>query len=294
MYWSGRRSANQLTSARGARPARWQRPVSPAGLAGRTSARRRRPTPRLGSSDASEASGGAPGTTPPLPPPSPEAERDWMLGCVVAGFCDAEVQKQAIVAVADRFTQLGKLSLAVPLLFLIGLGAEACTRLQAAGRWEYAATLAKASLPPSERSAVLGKWAEHLMHRGEQHRAIEVLLSLGKVQEAAERLIETSAFDKAALLLCALREAHEARRGALSGFAFRGAARVLLEYAAFLTRLGLHALAVRYTALASETAEQPSVAGGQGKDEPLTELEAAQLVVQLAKLQERNELVEPL
>ena len=39
---------------------------------------------------------------------------------------------------------------------------------------------------------------------------------------------------------CALREAHEARRGELAGFAFRGAARVLLEYAAFLSRLRLH------------------------------------------------------
>lgn len=57
------------------------------------------------------------------------------------------------------------------------------------------------------------------------HRAIEILLSLGRVQEVAERLLEIGAFDKAALLLCSLREAHEARRGELASFAFRGAAR---------------------------------------------------------------------
>ena len=39
------------------------------------------------------------------------------------------------------------------------------------------------------------------------------------MQEVAERLLELCAYDKAALLLCALREAHEARRGALTGFA---------------------------------------------------------------------------
>ena len=138
---------------------------------------------------------------------------------------------------------------------------------------------------------MLGKWAEHLVARGEAQRAIEILLSLGRVQEVAERLLELCAYDKAALLLCALREAHEARRGALTGFAFRGAARVLLEYAAFLSRLGLNTLAVKYTALASETAESVVVGGGTA-DEALTELEAAQLVVQLARLQERKEVSE--
>ena len=73
------------------------------------------------------------------------------------------------------------------------------------------------------------------MARGEYARAIEVWLSLGRVQEVSERLLETCAYDKAALLLCALREAHEARRGGIAGFAFRGASRVLLEYAAFLS-----------------------------------------------------------
>ena len=100
--------------------------------------------------------------------------------------------------------------------------------------------------------------------------------------------MERSGYDKAALLLCALREAHASRRGDVAGFAFRGANRVLLEYAAFLSRLGLHALAVRYTALASETAEGVGVRGAPA-DEALTEGEAAQLVVQLGKLQERRE-----
>lgn len=218
-----------------------------------------------------------------------ESERDWMMGCVVAGFVSADMQAAAIAAVAERFVAGGKLNLAVPLLFLIGRGGEACARLQRAGRWEYAATLAKASLPPTERGVVLAQWAEHLLVRGDVHRAIELLLSLGRVQEVAERLLEVSAFDKAALLLCALREAHETRRGDVAGFAFRGAARVLLEYAAFLSRLSLNGLAVRYTGLACATAESVAASGAGGRDDVLTEIEAAQLVVQLAKLQERRE-----
>jgi hypothetical protein len=63
-----------------------------------------------------------------------------MLGCVVAGFCDEATRVATIGAVAERFAVGGKLSLAVPLLFLIGKGGEACTRLQGVGRWEYAAT----------------------------------------------------------------------------------------------------------------------------------------------------------
>jgi hypothetical protein len=223
-------------------------------------------------------------TDKPQEQPSVEMERDWMMGCLVAGFCDPGTQAAAIVAVADRFTAAGKLSLAVPMLFLIGRGADACRRLQEHGRWEYAATLAKTSLPAAERSGVLTRWADHLLCRGEQHRAIEVLLSLGRVQDVSERLLETAAFDKAALLLCALREAHEARRGALAGFSFRGAARVLLS------RISLNDLAEHYTRLACTTKDAPPVASGGEAEEALSKSEAAQLVVQLARLQERREM----
>jgi len=212
------------------------------------------------------------------------AERDQLMACVVASFVGPRRQTETIAAVAKRFAAGGKLTLAVPLLFLIGRGVSACELLQRSGWWEHAANLAKASLPPSDRAVILGRWADALLARGDVHRAIEILLSLGRVQEVAERLLEIGAFDKAALLLCSLREAHEARRGELASFAFRGAARVLLEYAAFLTRLSLHSLAVRYTSLARATADTV-----QGGDEALTEIEAAQLVVQLARLQERRE-----
>ena len=217
-----------------------------------------------------------------------ETERDLLLACLVAGFVSPQMQVAAITSSADRLCAAGKLPLAVPLLFLIGRGAEACERLQRAGRWEHAATLAKASLPASERDTVLGKWAEHLLASGEHQRGIEVLLSLGRVQEVAERLLEQSAFDKAALLLCALREPHPARRGTPNGFAFRGAARVVLEYAAFLSRLNLHALSARYCALASTASDAVGSAGLE--DEVLmAPVEAQQLVVQLARLQERRE-----
>ena len=210
-----------------------------------------------------------------------------LMGYLVAGFCSPAMQRGAIASVAERFAASGKLSAAVPLLFLIGRGSEACERLQASGQWEYAATLAKASLPPAERGPVLGRWAEHLHAKGDTQRSIEVLLSLGRVQEVAERLLEASAFDKAALLIVSLREAHEVRRGATSGFAFRGAARVLLEYAAFLSRLSLNTYAVNYTSLACATADlfAQSAVGSDAADDALTEIEAAQLVVQLSKLQ---------
>ena len=57
----------------------------------------------------------------------------------------------------------------------------------------------------------------------------------------------------------------------------------------FLSRLGLNALAVRYTALATATAETLD-----SPDEAFTDIEAAQLVVQLARLQERREQAEQL
>ena len=238
-----------------------------------------------------EPAGGTP-YQQPQQLPTPENERDWLMACVVAGFCDPAMQASTMAAVADRFCAAGKLQIGVPLLFLIGRGVDACARLQASGRWEAAATLAKASLPASERNVVLGKWVDHLVTRGDQHRAVEVLLSLGKVQEVAERLLELRAFDKAALLLCALREAHENRRGEVASFAFRGAARVLLEYAAFLSRISLNQLAVRYTSLACATADSVASLAESGAaevDDALTEIEAAQLVVQLARLQEMAE-----
>jgi len=227
-----------------------------------------------------------------------ESETDLLMGCVVASFCGARTQTAALAAAAECFTRSGKLSQAVPLLFLIGRGRDACRLLQGAGQWERAAVLAKASLPATERGAILFRWAEHLHARGDTQRSIEVLISLGRVQEVAERLLEAAAYDKAALLILSLREAYEARRGEIAGFAFRGAARVLLEYAAFLSRLSLHTYAIGYTSLACATADlfAKTAASGSGlgscgassasaSDALLTEIEAAQLVQQLSRLQ---------
>lgn len=55
---------------------------------------------------------------------------------------------------------------------------------------------------------------------------------------------------------------------------------MLLEYAAFLSRLSLPALSARYCGLAVNTADAYGF-----EDEKLTEAEAQQLVVQLARLQ---------
>lgn len=58
-----------------------------------------------------------------------------------------------------------------------------------------------------------------------------------------------------------------------------------LRYAAFLSRLSLSPIAVHYCGLAASTAD--SIGGAD--DEAFTDIEAAQLVVQLARLQERRE-----
>ena len=210
-------------------------------------------------------------------------EREWLMGCLAAGAVSAAHQRAALLAVADKLCESNQLGQAVPLLFLAGRGDDACVRLQRAGQWAQAATLAKASLPPKERGAVLSRWAEHLHARGETGRAIEILISLGRVQEVTERLLEGGEYETAALLLRALREAHEARRGGAERFAFRGAARVLLEYAGFLSRLDLAELSSTYCELATETSD--SVGG----DEALSRSEAGSLAAQLARLQQRKE-----
>lgn len=89
-----------------------------------------------------------------------------------------------------------------------------------------------------------------------------------------ERLLELADYDAAALLLLAVREAHaRTRPAAAAPWAWHAAARVFLEYAAFLTRLQLPALASHYCALAAS-------------DDAMDEAEAAQLVTQLARLQD--------
>ena len=73
--------------------------------------------------------------------------------------------------------------IAIPLLCLIGAGEEACSHLQARSRWEQAASLAKTALEPRARERVLRRWASHLHSRGDSARSIEILLSLGLMDE---------------------------------------------------------------------------------------------------------------
>ena len=83
-------------------------------------------------------------------------------------------------------------------------------------------------------------------------------------------------------LVCAVRDAHAAARPG-EPFRFRGAARAFLEYAAYLTRLGLDDLAAHHTDLAA-------AAGDDGTAEQMSREEAAQVVQQMARLQETQEL----
>eukprot|EP00965_Chrysotila_dentata_P138795 4590610-Pleurochrysis_carterae.AAC.1 len=66
----------------------------------------------------------------------------------------------------------------------------------------------------------------------------------------------------------------------MAPWSWRGASRVLLEYSAYLSRLGLRALAAEYSERAATTRDE------EGK---LSLGEAQQLANQLALLQERRE-----
>ena len=105
-----------------------------------------------------------------------------------------------------------------------------------------------------------------------------------------ERLLEIGDYDAAALLLLALRETDARARSATAApWAYHAASRVFLEYAALLTRLQLPDLARHYCALA---ASDDAAAAPRGKAPPaaMDAAEAAQLVQQLARLQEEAAL----
>ena len=117
-----------------------------------------------------------------------------------------------------------------------------------------------------------------------------------------ERLLELADYDAAALLLLAVREAHaRTRPAAAAPWAWHAAARVFLEYAAFLSRLQLPHLAAYYCdrAASAEVPRRPSDARqSQGEAAPDAALgmngaEAAQLVQQLARLQEEAAMRQP-
>ena len=178
-----------------------------------------------------EPAGGTP-YQQPQQLPTPENERDWLMACVVAGFCDPAMQASTMAAVADRFCAAGKLQIGVPLLFLIGRGVDACAA--ASFRQLEAGTLAKASLPASERNVVLGKWVDHLVTRGDQHRAVESSCPSGRCKGSRAPL-ELRAFVEADSSLCARGGAGH-RRGEVELRFPRGCARAA-RVRGFLSRI---------------------------------------------------------
>lgn len=133
-------------------------------------------------------------------------ESDWLIGVIAAGAVSAEAQAATATRAAARMIERGREAQAVALLCACGLGGLAADQLQSRGRWEEAAVLAKACLPPGERDAVLLKWADQLRATGEGGRSVEVLLSLGRFAAAAERLLDLCDYQPAALLMRALQE----------------------------------------------------------------------------------------
>jgi len=233
------------------------------------------------------------------------ATQDWLMACLVAGFVSPDAQRETVAAAVERLMRADQLELAIPLLCLIGEGEDACSRLQQRGRWEQAAALAKTALDGGARARVLRRWAEQLHTRGETARSVEVLLSLGETQAVIERLLEAADYDAAALLLLALREADaraQRSRGVVSPepWAHPSAQRVWLEYAAFVSRLQLPWLSAHYCVLAASSSAVPrrpndtrqadEAAAGATDGATMNAAEAAQLVQQLARLQEEAAL----
>ncbi|CAI7821204.1 unnamed protein product, partial [Closterium sp. NIES-54] len=70
----------------------------------------------------------------------------------------------AAKVVATNMVLAGEPLTAVHLLCSIGQYADACTQLQAIGRWVDASTLAACHLSGADRAKVLHRWAQHTLN----------------------------------------------------------------------------------------------------------------------------------
>eukprot|EP00873_Tetraselmis_striata_P044832 jgi/Tetstr1/465096/TSEL_009824.t1 len=123
---------------------------------------------------------------------------------------------QAAKVVAANTAAMGDAQLGVPLLCSVGLPTEAATLLQDSGLWRHAATLAAAQLAGAERSAVLERWAEHVLEvEGGLWRAVGLLTAGGCHRAALRALTEEGRADGAAayLEICLLLGVHAERDG---------------------------------------------------------------------------------
>ncbi|XP_041368583.1 WD repeat-containing protein 11-like [Gigantopelta aegis] len=180
---------------------------------------------------------------------------DSLRACLVASIRSSGASQSTIKLVATNLIANGKLSEGVQLLCLIDKGLDACRYLQTYGSWDKAVWLAKSSLNFAECSEVIKRWADHLCSTQVNHKskALLVLLSLGQFVKVVEMLYGMRSFDRAACFIEACLQFGVLEKTSETASLIEA---VFLEYARFLTNIGLRKAAEYYCNLAGDKGEQ--------------------------------------
>ncbi|GAM26578.1 hypothetical protein SAMD00019534_097530 [Acytostelium subglobosum LB1] len=120
---------------------------------------------------------------------------------VIAASISQEYYQSTMKLLANNLIAVGKLDEGVQFLCLIDKSLDACKYLQAAGRWNEAAMLAKTSLREEEYMVVYRAWALHLVELKRYEQAIEILLSMGDFCSVIQLLYENKQYDEASHLI---------------------------------------------------------------------------------------------
>ncbi|CAI5523323.1 unnamed protein product, partial [Closterium sp. Naga37s-1] len=95
---------------------------------------------------------------------SPAFHRDALRAVALSTAVSPSMHHLAAKVVATNMVLAGEPLTAVHLLCSIGQYADACTQLQAIGRWVDASTLAACHLSGADRAKVLHRWAQHTLN----------------------------------------------------------------------------------------------------------------------------------
>ncbi|CAI7731248.1 unnamed protein product, partial [Closterium sp. NIES-54] len=140
---------------------------------------------------------------------SPAFHRDALRAVALSTAVSPSMHHLAAKVVATNMVLAGEPLTAVHLLCSIGQYADACTQLQAIGRWVDASTLAACHLSGADRAKVLHRWAQHtLNNEHDLWRAVTLFVAAGSLTAALRALREAHQPDTAMMLLLACHHAH--------------------------------------------------------------------------------------
>ncbi|CAI5534773.1 unnamed protein product [Closterium sp. Naga37s-1] len=140
---------------------------------------------------------------------SPAFHRDALRAVALATAVSPSMHHLAAKVVATNMVLAGEPLTAVHLLCSIAQYADACTQLQAIGRWVDASTLAACHLSGADRAKVLHRWAQHtLKNEHDLWRAVTLFVAAGSLTAALRALREAHQPDTAMMLLLACHHAH--------------------------------------------------------------------------------------